>query len=65
MKVFCVPGMRMVLAVKVLSSVSRDRKLWTGRSSWVRLRAALWRAAGERCAGRTTEVRRLSAVSES
>ena len=34
MKVFCVPGMRMVLAVKVLSSVSRDRKLWTGRSSW-------------------------------
>ena len=56
MKVFCVPGMRMVLAVKVPSSVSRDRKLWTGRSSWVRLRAA--------CAGWTTEARSRSVEEE-
>ena len=49
-----------VLTLSVPRSVSSVRKLCTGRSSAVRLRAALARAAGERLAGATTERRRCS-----
>ena len=44
------PAICMVLTASVPRSVSRVRKLWTGRWS-VRLRPALARAAGERHAG--------------
>ena len=47
----------MVLQVKVARSASRDWKLYTGRSSSVRLALALRLAASERAALAATEAR--------
>ncbi len=59
-KLAAVSATCIVLTVSVPRSVSSVRKLCTGRSSAVRLRDALARAAGERLAGATTERRRCS-----
>ena len=52
----------MVLRVTVARSARSERKLWTGRPSWVRLVAALRSAASERWALATMEARAASAA---
>jgi DNA-binding transcriptional ArsR family regulator len=49
----------------VARSVRRDWKLWTGKSSSVRLLAAFCRACSERVALATTELRAASAAGRS
>ena len=52
-------------AVSVPNSLIRPRKLCTGRPSSVRLLAAFRCAAGDRCAGCTTDSRRCSPAARS
>src|SRR5260370_40024994 len=52
----------MVLRVTVARSARSERKLWTGKPSWVRLVAALRSAASERSALATIEARLASAA---
>ena len=49
--------MAMVFRVTVARSAMRERKLWTGNPSWVRLVAAFRSAVSERLALATMEVR--------